>query len=155
MSDQKKIYLGVYGLNLKNKKILMIKKNRGPYKGKFDLPGGAIEFGESFDVALKREIREETGAELVSMDFLSNENYFCKYKKEGELREFHHVGIYYKVKLDAEDVVAGPDGEDSDGSLYMPINKIKPENTAPIAYMAIEKLLKYANNNKIKIIANH
>lgn len=154
MSDQKKIYLGVYGLNLKNKKILMIKKNRGPYKGKFDLPGGAIEFGESFDVALKREIREETGAELVSMEFLSNENYFCKYKKDGELREFHHVGIYYKVKLDTKDILAGPDGEDSDGSLYVPISKIKPKNTAPIAYMAIEKLLKCVNGNQKKITNN-
>lgn len=37
-------HLGVYGLIIKNDNILLIKKYGGPYDGKLDLPGGAIEF---------------------------------------------------------------------------------------------------------------
>jgi 8-oxo-dGTP diphosphatase len=32
--------------------------------GKWDFPGGKVDAGESFDVALVREIREETGIEV-------------------------------------------------------------------------------------------
>ena len=55
-NKQQKIHLGIYGLCIKDDKILVIKKARGLYKGKFDLPGGRIEFGESFEESLKREI---------------------------------------------------------------------------------------------------
>lgn len=35
-------HLGVYGILIKNDKILLIKKGNGPYKGLLDLPGGTI-----------------------------------------------------------------------------------------------------------------
>lgn len=46
--------LGVYGVLVKNDKVLLIKKARGPHTGKWDFPGGSIEFGEEPYEALKR-----------------------------------------------------------------------------------------------------
>lgn len=40
----KHTHLGVYGVLMKNNQILLIKKSRGPHKGKWDLPGGTIEW---------------------------------------------------------------------------------------------------------------
>jgi len=45
----KRIYIGVYGIIINEGKILFIKKSRGPYKGMYDLPGGGVEYGESFE----------------------------------------------------------------------------------------------------------
>mgnify|MGYP003295650759 CR=1 FL=1 len=53
--------LGSYGLIIKNDKILLIKKSGGPYDGKLDLPGGTIEFCETPEEALIRELKEEVG----------------------------------------------------------------------------------------------
>ena len=39
-------HLGVYGLVIKEEEVLLIKKAVGPYKGKLDLPGGTVNFGE-------------------------------------------------------------------------------------------------------------
>ena len=46
----------------------LIKKCGGPYDGKLDLPGGTIEFCERPEVALKRELLEETGLEIKEYD---------------------------------------------------------------------------------------
>ena len=56
-----KTHFGVYGSIVKDGKILLIKKSRGPYTGLYDLPGGSQEQGESHLETLKREIMEETG----------------------------------------------------------------------------------------------
>ena len=34
-------HFGVYGICIKDNKLLCIKKERGPYKNRFDLPGGS------------------------------------------------------------------------------------------------------------------
>ena len=56
--------LEAYGLVINDNKILLIKKSRGPYDGKLDLPGGTIEFCERPEDALKREFLEEVGIEV-------------------------------------------------------------------------------------------
>ncbi|MBT4870849.1 MAG: NUDIX domain-containing protein [Candidatus Diapherotrites archaeon] len=47
----------------KSGKILLLKrsKNNHYYLGKWQLPGGKVEFGEDIQKAIKREIYEETG----------------------------------------------------------------------------------------------
>ena len=49
--------LGSYGLLIKNNKILLIKKNGGPYDGKLDLPEGTIAFNEKPNTALIWEFK--------------------------------------------------------------------------------------------------
>ena len=41
-------HFGVYGVCIREGRILCIRKTRGPYRGRFDLPGGTPEEGESF-----------------------------------------------------------------------------------------------------------
>ncbi|MFU2205868.1 hypothetical protein [Streptococcus pluranimalium] len=40
-------HFGVYGICIKGGKLLCVRKNRGPYKNRYDLPGGSQESGES------------------------------------------------------------------------------------------------------------
>ena len=68
--------LGAYALIIENNKILLIKKNGGPYHGKLDLPGGTIEFGERPEEALKRELLEEVGIEIIDYKLFDAESVF-------------------------------------------------------------------------------
>ncbi|HEX9745138.1 MAG TPA: NUDIX domain-containing protein [bacterium] len=38
--------------------------------GKYDLPGGKVEFGERFEEGLKREVEEETGLDIILDGFV-------------------------------------------------------------------------------------
>ena len=142
-NEHKKIRVGVYGIFFNKGKILLIKKSRGPYKGKYDLPGGGIEYGEKIEDALKREIHEETGASVISHKFFNvNENY-CQYLNDKkETLEIHQVGLYYVVFLDFKDLKTEADGHDSLGAEEVDIEKINSDNTASIALEVIVNFLK-------------
>ena len=58
-------HIGSYGIILENDKIVLIKKVRGPYNGKLDLPGGTIEWGEKPETTLIRELEEKIGIKVI------------------------------------------------------------------------------------------
>lgn len=39
-------------------------------RGKWEIPGGSVEFGETFEQAIKREVMEELGIEIEVLDLL-------------------------------------------------------------------------------------
>ena len=45
-------------------KILLVKRAYPPFKGKWALPGGYIEYGETAEKAAIREAKEETGLDV-------------------------------------------------------------------------------------------
>jgi 8-oxo-dGTP diphosphatase len=49
------------GLILKDKKVLLIKRKNYPFKGKWALPGGFVEYNEKTEDTAMREVFEETG----------------------------------------------------------------------------------------------
>jgi len=44
-------------------KIVLIKRRNEPYKNHYALPGGIVEYGETVENAVLREVKEETGLE--------------------------------------------------------------------------------------------
>ncbi len=80
------------------------------------------------------------GADLLSQEFIGNNEYQCQYMKNGEeLKDSHHVGIYFRVDLSITDLKTTPDGEDSNGAVFMAISDLTAENTSPIAWPMIIK----------------
>ncbi len=57
----KKPSITVDGVIIKDGKILLIKRKNEPFKGAWALPGGFVEYGETVEKAVLREVKEETG----------------------------------------------------------------------------------------------
>ena len=57
--------LAVDAVIVKNKKIVLIKRKREPHRGRYALPGGFVEYGETVEAALQREVLEETGLKIM------------------------------------------------------------------------------------------
>ncbi len=49
-------------------KVLLIQRNNEPFKDEWALPGGFVEEGEDLETAAKRELEEETGVKIDSME---------------------------------------------------------------------------------------
>jgi 8-oxo-dGTP diphosphatase len=56
--------LGCAGLIRNGDQVLLGKRNKEPNRGLWVLPGGGVEFGESFSTTLQRELLEEAGIEI-------------------------------------------------------------------------------------------
>lgn len=50
--------------------LLVCRRAFEPARGTLDLPGGFVEPGESIEDGCRREVREETGAEVASLRYL-------------------------------------------------------------------------------------
>lgn len=134
-----KIHLGIYGICVRDGKVLMIRKGRGPYKGLFDLPGGKMEPGETFEQALHRELCEEIGVNVLSHAPLCVSEYQCTWMAEAEKKAFHHVALYNTVVLESATIKTDPDGHDSEGASWV-AHPIASADVAPITHHALRML---------------
>ena len=60
----------------KDKKFLLIKEDNGLW----ELPGGAMDFGENYEQTLIREIREEMGLQVIEV--ANNPSYFTSFQNQ-------------------------------------------------------------------------
>lgn len=63
--------LTVDGIVLMGGKLVVVRRGRDPFRGKLALPGGIVEYGETVEAAVVREVREETGLETRVRRLLS------------------------------------------------------------------------------------
>ncbi len=139
-------YLGIYDVCLKENRVLCIKKARGPYKNRFDLPGGSQKTSEGFTETLVREFLEETGYKVSSYD---NCRVYDAFVEEKE-RTVHHIMIFYDVEIEDHQLVEvqtilGDEINDSEGSCWLEIDKINIDNASPILLKLKQEILNDSN----------
>jgi mutator protein MutT len=139
---RKHIHLGAYVILHNDNSLILIRKSRGAYTGKLDLPGGTIEHGESPIEAAKREVEEEAGISINSIELVDAISKRTLWKDIDDDEDLHHVGIIYKSKCDNVNLKNDSDGLDSLGASWYNINNLKEEELSPFAYYAIQLLKK-------------
>jgi len=70
--------------------VLLVKRGAEPNQGRWSLPGGALETGETVEAAAVRETREETGVDVRPSRVLDVRNFIER--KDGQVR-WHYVLI--------------------------------------------------------------
>lgn len=90
-------HFGVYGVCIKEGKLLCVQKNDGPYNGRYDLPGGGRKKDESLLDTLCREMMEETSYRVKKV---SDNSLFDTFVRTGENRIVHHFFALYDVELE-------------------------------------------------------
>jgi 8-oxo-dGTP diphosphatase len=76
----------------KDNKVLLIKRATPPSLGKWSVPGGVIELGETFEETAKRELDEECCIEIEVGKVFTVEN--ATFLDEKDRIQFHYIITY-------------------------------------------------------------
>lgn len=122
----------VYGIVIRDGKLLV-----SPQHGVgFDLPGGGVDLHESFEVALMREVKEETGVDVKPQRLITAaDNFFIWEPGSPKKRKvYHSILCYYLCGYVGGELSI--DGFDEQERTYAEIALWKPLDevaTMPIA----------------------
>lgn len=125
----------IFGFDSKLLKVLLIERGIAPFKGKWALPGGFVQHGESTDAGAKRELQEETGLDDIFMEQL----YTFSQPNRDPRGWVVSVAYYALVNLNEQLVAAG---DDARNARWFSIDKI-PQlafDHAKILHVALQRL---------------
>lgn len=112
--------VGVGAIIVCDGKILLEKRKGEPGRGKWSVPGGLVELGESVETAVIREVKEETGLETAEpqlIDVMDN----IVYDENGEVK-YHFVIVDYFLKVKGGELKAADDAEELK---WVPLNTVE------------------------------
>ncbi|HVQ00204.1 MAG TPA: NUDIX hydrolase [Candidatus Thermoplasmatota archaeon] len=95
--------LTVDAVIVKDRSILLVQRKYEPFQGYWALPGGFVEYGETTEQAVIREVREETGLDVV---VLGLQGVYSEPKRDPR---GHTVSVVYKVAHIGGALIAGDD----------------------------------------------
>ena len=138
-------HIGIYGICIRDNKLLCIKKERGPYKNRFDLPGGSQKENEGLSETLVREFQEETG---YHMKGYGNCRVYDVFVEESN-RTVYHIMVFYNVdiNLEQQDAISEKledELNDSSGIYWIDLEELDIKNSSPL----ILKLKQELSNDK-------
>jgi len=111
--------------------ILLIKRGKAPHYGRWMVPGGTLEWGETLEAAAVREVREETGIEIEIEAFVEIIEALTP-GPEG----FHYVIMDYAARAVSGTLAAGSDALDA---VWVPVERLGDLDLTPELLRVIEK----------------
>lgn len=101
--------------------LLLVRRKKDPAKGTLDLPGGFVDMFETAEEAVRREVREETGLQVVRSRYLFSIPNLYPYS--GFL--VHTLDLFYECEVSHFEAARADD--DAEAILVMPRESLDPE----------------------------
>jgi 8-oxo-dGTP diphosphatase len=93
-------------------RVLLVQRGREPLKGKWSLPGGMLEVGESLHQGVVREVEEETGLKVEPIELVELLDRIVRDETAaGERIRFHYVIADYLCRVVGGALKAASDAE--------------------------------------------
>ena len=103
--------------------------------GRWDCGGGSIEFGESFEEAVRREVKEEYCVNIKKLTFAGVNNLIRNHKG----RKTHWVAILFACLVDPKKVKIGDPVKMSDIGWFYPNKPPKPLHSMYLTHLEFVK----------------
>ena len=87
MLERPKVGIGVVIVNNEGK--VLVGRRRGSHAQLYSIPGGHLELGETFEEAAVKEIKEETGLDIIDPTVFCVTNNLRTYREEG----IHYISV--------------------------------------------------------------
>ena len=102
--------VGVGAIIVCDGKILLEKRKGEPGKGKWSVPGGLVELGETVEEAVIREVKEETGLDVAEPKLIDVVDNIVRDENGGI--KWHFVILDFFVKVRGGELRAADDAEE-------------------------------------------
>src|SRR3569623_159442 len=104
--------VGVGAVVVDADRVLLVQRGREPLKGKWSLPGGMLEIGESLHGGVIREVQEETGLRVEPIELVELlDRIIREQSPEGERVRYHYVIADYLCRVVGGSLMAASDAE--------------------------------------------
>ena len=127
---------GVAGIIVHGDSILLSVRGKPPSEGKWGLPGGAVEVGETVEEALVREVAEETSVTVRPLKLVAVLDTIVK-DDAGRVK-YHYILFEYLCEYVSGEVCAGSDAPDA---RWVPLNNLDSVDMMPVTRRFVEKIL--------------
>ena len=102
-------FVGVGGVVFVGDRVVLIRRGKEPLRGRWVIPGGTVELGETLQEAVVREIQEETGLVVRPREVVL---VFDRIQRQGDVVEYHYVIIDYVCDYVSGEARAGSDADE-------------------------------------------
>jgi 8-oxo-dGTP diphosphatase len=100
--------VGVGAVVVEQGRVLLVQRGTEPAKGKWSIPGGLIDVGESLHEAVAREVREETGLLVEPLELIE---LLDRIHREGDRVRYHYVIADYLCRVVGGTLLAASDAD--------------------------------------------
>lgn len=98
--------VGIGAIIVAENRVLLVQRAHEPSMGKWSLPGGLLEVGESLPAGVAREVLEETGLEVEPVELIE---LLDRIYRDGERVRYHYVIADYLCRVKGGALQAGSD----------------------------------------------
>ena len=102
--------VGVGGVVIHAGKVLLVRRGKQPLRGRWTVPGGTVELGETLEQAVVRELLEETGVRVRPRELLL---VFDRIQRDARGVQYHFVILDYLCDYVCGEVRAGSDADEA------------------------------------------
>jgi 8-oxo-dGTP diphosphatase len=114
---------------------LLIRRGKEPLRGRWVVPGGTVELGETLEEAVMREVLEETGIVVRPVEVVK---VFDAIERDGEGVRFHYVVVDYRCAFVSGVPRAGSDAE---AAAWVEANDLESHDLPPLALELVRRAL--------------